>query len=94
MAAPAEPPYVDLDLDWCTRRARLLAWVRYADGTWHGRVAFGDLVGDEVVTVEVTLPAASIIELPGVDYGHVPVERVAPRVTGRVATGHEWRRTG
>lgn len=75
----AGAPLVRVHLDWCTRKATLHAWVRYPDGTWHGRVSYRELIGDGEQDVAFTLPAAAIIELPGEEYGDVPVEHVTPR---------------
>lgn len=100
MAAYTDPPLISLRVThpWGgegLRPVRLHARVIRPDGTQGARISYPEIVGGEPVDVQWTVDADELVELPGVDYGDVPVERlVREGRTGTVASGHEWRRTG
>ncbi|MEU8136087.1 hypothetical protein [Streptodolium elevatio] len=87
-------PLIDALIDGMPRRAELICYVDTADGR-KGRICWYERVGDsDPEPVTVTLPEVLLIDVPGVDYGDVPVIEAEARRTGRVATGWDWRRTG
>lgn len=92
MAEPGPP--IDAIIDGTPRRVELVAYVDTAYGR-KGRICWRERIGDDDPEPHtVTLPETLLIELPGVDYGNVPVFAAEQPRTGRVSTGHEWRRTG
>lgn len=90
MAPPGPPAKLVEHHPWGTskRDVNVRAYVRLPDGTRQVRVAYDDLFGDGIQEVTQLADLRDVIELPGVDYGSVPVERVAP--TQRTS-GNWWR---
>jgi hypothetical protein len=80
-------------IDGAVHHVELIAWVRTRHGAM-ARVCWREKIGDSVHTLTITVPAAAVYELPGVDYGDVPVVEGEQRRGGRVASGWDWRRTG
>jgi hypothetical protein len=96
MAPPGPPAKLVEHHPWgtSTRRVNVRAYVRHPDGQRQVRVAYDDLFGDGIQEVVQLADLRDVIELPGVDYGSVPVVEAETARGGRVPTGHEWRRTG
>lgn len=89
MAEPGPP--IDAIIDGTPRRVELICFVRTSHGLM-ARLCWREPIGDsDPEPHTVTLPEALLIELPGVDYGEVPVVDVQPQRSGRVATGRVWR---
>jgi hypothetical protein len=91
--ADSDLPHIDARIGGSVRRVELIAYVNTRNGPM-ARVCWREPVGDVVKPITVTLPRALVREIPGVDYTGVPDVGAAPVRGGRVATGHEWRRTG
>lgn len=93
MAPPGPPADLVEHHPWgtSTRRVNVRAYVRHPDGRRQVRVAYDDRFGDGIQEVVQLADYGDVIEVPGVDYGDVPVVEAETARTGRVATGRVWR---
>lgn len=101
--ADADPPLVRVRMpgplgDEIVRIARIHLWRQHHDGTWRARLSWHEPSGDgqSVLIVKTDLPGGLLEPIVGQSYRMVKRQRYASgqRRGGRVATGHEWRRTG